>query len=61
MKFFDKTVSYFISVGEGEELGEVEDDGHQEEGEGVAEASLGAQAELKAVDCALELGNKLVE
>ena len=52
-----KRVSYLISIGEGEELGEVEDDGHQEEGEGVAQASLRAQAELKAMDCLLKIRN----
>ena len=45
-----QSVSYFISIGEGEELWEVEDDGHEEEGEGVAQPRLRAQAELKAMD-----------
>ena len=51
MKFFDKTVSYFVSVGECEELSEVEDDGEEEEDEGVGQPGLGAEAELEAVDC----------
>ena len=51
----DTSVSYFISIGEGEELWEVEDDGHEEEGEGVAQPRLGAQAELKAMDRLLKL------
>ena len=46
----DKSASYFISIGEGEELREVEDDGHEEEGEGVAQPRLRAQTELKAMD-----------
>ena len=36
----DKSAAYFISICEGEELREVEDDGHEEEGEGVAQACL---------------------
>ena len=52
---YDKSVPYFISIGEGEELWEVEDDGHEEEGEGVAQPRLGAEAELKAMDRLLKL------
>ena len=55
LKFFDKTVSYFVSVGEGEELREIEDDGHQEKGESVTKPRLRAETELKAMDRLLQI------
>ena len=39
-----------ISICQGEKFWEVEDDRHEEEGEGVAKASLRTQAELKTVN-----------
>ena len=41
---------HLIPVGECEELSEVEDDGEEEEDEGVGQPGLGAEAELEAVD-----------
>ena len=55
MKFFDKTVSYFISVGECEKLREIEDDRHQEKGESVTKPRLRAETELKAMDRLLQI------
>ena len=38
-------------VSQSQELRQVEDDGEEEEDEGVGQPGLGAEAELEAVDC----------
>jgi hypothetical protein len=54
----DGRLSHLIFVRECEELREVEDDGHQEERERVAQPCLGAQTELKAVNGLLDTRNQ---
>ena len=51
---------HLVPVGEGEELCQVEDDGEEEEEQGVAEAGLRAEAGLEAVDRVLKEGGGLV-
>ena len=41
---------HLVPVRQGEELYQVEDDGEEEEDEGVRQSGLGAEAELEAVD-----------